>query len=315
MEKCPRALCDEHFLWRAKIFLAMEKRILETLKCPITYALPVDPVAAKDGYIYESEAIYRHMEKTKKSPMTNLDMNNTFSPAGHVIRLLNLMVEEGVKDDDLDAWVMERPNRTEYRENKIHSFENGKCVRSKFTFRGEICFFDDDKHVRTEYDPDHPYHGVIEFFEGGKHVRTEFNPSHPDHGVIRVFEDGKHARTEYDPDHPNHGVIDFHPDLKLVRTEYVSPHRRSGRIDFIENDKHVRVEYAPTHPEHGCITFIENDKCVRKEFAPPHKHDGEIWFYKDGKHVRTEYKAPHPKHGIVEFKDAELVRKKRKRGP
>lgn len=340
-----------HFSREAVTFFVMQ-RFLETLKCPITQALPVYPVVANDGYIYESEAISKHFENSHKSPMTNLRMRGTLVPAGHVIRLLNLMVEEGVKDDDLDAWVIERPNRTEYREARIDFYENGKHVRTKHTDFGEIEFYEDDKLVRCEYEC-----GAIEFYEEDKHVRTEYAPTHADHGEICFFdddklvrieyasthskydqidffedgkrvrieyehlgivfiEDGKHVRTEFPPTHANHGmvhILDYENNRQTMRFHYVAPHPKEGAIEFVENAQHVRTEYE-CDSKYGQIDFFENWKHVRSEFHAPHQKDGQIWFFEDGKHVRTEYAPTHPKHGEVLFlKNDEIVRTKHKR--
>ena len=52
----------------------------ETLICPITYQLMLDPVVTDDGYTYEREAIETHMEKAKKqtSPITREKITKLF---------------------------------------------------------------------------------------------------------------------------------------------------------------------------------------------------------------------------------------------
>ena len=95
------------------------------------------------------------------------------------------------------------------RDDRVSFFENGKHVRTEFVpghaVHGMICFFEDGKHVRTEFVPGHPLHGHICFCKGGTHVRTEFAPSHPAHGTIHFFERGEHVRTEFAPHHSRHG--------------------------------------------------------------------------------------------------------------
>jgi len=44
---------------------------LESMCCPITRELLVDPVMAQDGHTYEKPAILRHFQSSKRSPMTN----------------------------------------------------------------------------------------------------------------------------------------------------------------------------------------------------------------------------------------------------
>jgi hypothetical protein len=62
---------------------SVETTIAE-LCCPITKALPVDPVAAEDGGVYEREAIERWIEEKATSPVTNKPMGATLRPAAQV---------------------------------------------------------------------------------------------------------------------------------------------------------------------------------------------------------------------------------------
>ena len=39
--------------------------------CPITHSLPVDPVTAEDGKVYERSAIEEWLKKQQRSPLTN----------------------------------------------------------------------------------------------------------------------------------------------------------------------------------------------------------------------------------------------------
>ena len=56
----------------------------DDLICPITLLLPIDPVAAEDGRIYEHAAILRHIKghdtDSLKSPMTNEPMGPRLLP-------------------------------------------------------------------------------------------------------------------------------------------------------------------------------------------------------------------------------------------
>ena len=47
------------------------------LFCPITFSLPVDPVIAEDGKVYERSAIEEWLKKQRKSPVTNLEMGRS----------------------------------------------------------------------------------------------------------------------------------------------------------------------------------------------------------------------------------------------
>ena len=74
--------------------------------CPITQELPVEPVTAMDGKVYERKAIedwFRH--GNGNSPMTNQPMSTTLLPATHVRNSLELMVKSGaLTGEKVDAW-------------------------------------------------------------------------------------------------------------------------------------------------------------------------------------------------------------------
>ena len=74
--------------------------------CPITQELPVEPVTAMDGRVYERKAIEEHLRTGNgRSPMTNQPMGSTLLPAPHVRNSLELMVKSGaLTGDKVDAW-------------------------------------------------------------------------------------------------------------------------------------------------------------------------------------------------------------------
>lgn len=77
------------------------------LVCPITRSLPVDPVHAEDGGVYERSAIAEWLQRNGgRSPRTNRPMGPTLLPAPHVRNLIRRMVEEGVITDKeiVDEW-------------------------------------------------------------------------------------------------------------------------------------------------------------------------------------------------------------------
>ena len=49
--------------------------------CPITQELPIDPVIAEDGRVYERSAIVEWLERNEKSPHTNEPMGKKLLPA------------------------------------------------------------------------------------------------------------------------------------------------------------------------------------------------------------------------------------------
>ena len=75
------------------------------LVCPITFSLPVDPVMAEDGNVYERSAIEDWLEKQRKSPVTNLAMGTRLLPALRVKNMIRGMVASGaLSGDKVDAW-------------------------------------------------------------------------------------------------------------------------------------------------------------------------------------------------------------------
>ena len=75
------------------------------LVCPITFSLPVDPVTAEDGNVYERSAIEEWLKKQRKSPVTNLAMGTKLLPALRVKNMIRAMVASGaLTGDKVDAW-------------------------------------------------------------------------------------------------------------------------------------------------------------------------------------------------------------------
>ena len=83
---------------------AFEEAMNEFL-CPITFSLPVDPVIAEDGKVYERSAIEEWLEQQHKSPVTNLEMGTRLLPALQVKNMIRTMVTSGaLTGDKVDAW-------------------------------------------------------------------------------------------------------------------------------------------------------------------------------------------------------------------
>jgi len=80
--------------------------VVESLNCPITAALPVVPVLAEDGRIYERAAIKRWISTKARSPITNAPMGAHLAEASATTRPLVLSaIENGVVDgDSAAAW-------------------------------------------------------------------------------------------------------------------------------------------------------------------------------------------------------------------
>ena len=80
-------------------------QVEEHLRCPITHKLPVDPVMASDGHIYERRAIQKWLDQSKKSPVTNQKFSSELQPATQVGGFILDMVTRGLLDKDtIDEW-------------------------------------------------------------------------------------------------------------------------------------------------------------------------------------------------------------------
>ena len=77
----------------------------EELLCPITQELPIDPVTAEDGRVYERSAIEEWLATNAKSPHTNEPMGKNLFPATQVKNLIASMVRSGaLSGDKAGAW-------------------------------------------------------------------------------------------------------------------------------------------------------------------------------------------------------------------
>ena len=84
---------------------AIEESAAEFL-CPITQELPLDPVMAEDGHVYERTAIAEWLAKGNgKSPSTNELMGSKLLPALQVKNLISSMVKSGALSGDyVESW-------------------------------------------------------------------------------------------------------------------------------------------------------------------------------------------------------------------
>ena len=72
----------------------MEQYIEDTLECPITHQIFVDPVFAEDGHVYEREAILQWLDTKKESPLTRKPIKKNVRSA-HIIKgLVTKYLEE-----------------------------------------------------------------------------------------------------------------------------------------------------------------------------------------------------------------------------
>ena len=68
--------------------------------CAITFELPIEPVTAEDGHIYEKAAIEEWLKRNAKSPKTNQPMGTRLFPAVGVKNTIEKMVRSGALSGD-----------------------------------------------------------------------------------------------------------------------------------------------------------------------------------------------------------------------
>ncbi len=109
--------------------------------CPIAHRLPVDPVCAADGRIYERACITEALRiRPSISPISNGPMDATLHPAVFVSSILSKLVESGIRLPLLTEWKANR-DQAEARATELASVLPS----------AKILFSDGGKHIRTEY--------------------------------------------------------------------------------------------------------------------------------------------------------------------
>jgi len=98
---------------------AIEESAAEFL-CPITQELPLDPVMAEDGHVYERTAIAEWLAKGNgKSPSTNELMGSKLLPALQVKNLISSMVKSGALSGDyVESWQQRIDEEQEVKETQ-----------------------------------------------------------------------------------------------------------------------------------------------------------------------------------------------------
>ena len=115
---------------------AFEEAFAE-LVCPITFSLPVDPVMAEDGNVYERSAIEEWLKKQLKSPVTNLAMGTKLLPALRVKNMIRTMVASGaLTGDKVDAWKL----KLEEEEEVAEMLRKAEAGDGKAMYNLGVCY-------------------------------------------------------------------------------------------------------------------------------------------------------------------------------
>ena len=92
------------------------------LRCPITQELPIDPVTAKDGKIYERTAIlewFRKKDGEATSPSTGKVIGTELLPAVQVRNTIEALVKSGAIAGELaEAWTTKLEDETLVKETR-----------------------------------------------------------------------------------------------------------------------------------------------------------------------------------------------------
>ena len=83
-------------------------QMVSNLQCPITHRLPVRPVVAEDGHMYERSAIEKWLRTKSTSPLTGAEIGKTLMDSTSTRTLIQSAIENGGVDDDAAAtWHLE----------------------------------------------------------------------------------------------------------------------------------------------------------------------------------------------------------------
>ena len=87
------------------------------LLCPISQELPVDPVIAEDGQIYERGAIVEWLSRNATSPITRAPMGTKLLPALNVRNTIGSLIKSGAIEGELaEAWREKLENKLKVKE-------------------------------------------------------------------------------------------------------------------------------------------------------------------------------------------------------
>jgi len=135
-----RAAADDETAQEFRRHKSAVNEAMNEFLCPITFSLPVDPVTAEDGNVYERSAIEEWLKQQHKSPVTNLAMGTKLLPALRVKNMIRAMVTSGtLTGDKVDAWKLKLEEEEKVAET-LREAEAGDgaamCVLGNWYWRG-----------------------------------------------------------------------------------------------------------------------------------------------------------------------------------
>ena len=137
-----------------RVKIAMNS-IADEWVCPITQELPIDPVMAEDGKIYERAAIARWLGDHQRSPSTGKAMGTKLIASPQVRNTLEHLVQSGVIDGD-KAVAWKEKLRHEQEMNRLRTAADqgdaGAMYRlGRFYKNGKASFEKDHVQARVWY--------------------------------------------------------------------------------------------------------------------------------------------------------------------
>ena len=106
--------------------------------CPITQELPIDPVTAEDGRVYERSAIEEWLEKNEKSPHTNEPMGKKLLPALQAKNMIAALVKSGaLSADKCVSWTqkLEQEKKVEELRQRAEAGEVRAMTQLAFKYK------------------------------------------------------------------------------------------------------------------------------------------------------------------------------------
>mmetsp|Transcript_19827 Transcript_19827/g.33014 ORF Transcript_19827/g.33014 Transcript_19827/m.33014 type:complete len:292 (+) Transcript_19827:142-1017(+) len=90
----------------SKRFRGIIDESIDEFLCPITQAVPLDPVLAEDGKVYDRKAIELWLKQQQRSPATNLPMGTKLVAATQVKNMIERIVKSDALADEekVRAW-------------------------------------------------------------------------------------------------------------------------------------------------------------------------------------------------------------------
>ena len=124
--------CSEDTAATSKKFRSAIDETVAEFICPISQELPLDPVTAEDGRVYEKASIEEWLAQKQTSPVTNVAMGTRLLPAVQVRSVIRNLVQSGaISGDKADKWQQRIAEEKEFVDTRKRA-EDGDCNAMNF---------------------------------------------------------------------------------------------------------------------------------------------------------------------------------------